>query len=142
MLAFEVLPKLQRQVRSEGLAHAVGEHLEQTREHAARLERVFRTVGVEPSSNLDPVTEKLAEHHDELAGNVPNERLADALHAVAAAATEHPELAAYDALLVLGRGLELGEARDLLERSRGEEAEALERLQGELERLVHELEPA
>jgi ferritin-like metal-binding protein YciE len=135
-----VLPKLQRAVQSEGLAAAVAEHLEQTREHGPRLEEVFRAVEAEPSSNLCAPVESLARHHDELAGSFADDRLADVFHATAAVTTEHHELAAYDTLLALGRAVELpGDARGLLERNRGEEAEALGRLESELERLSGEL---
>jgi ferritin-like metal-binding protein YciE len=135
-----VLPKLQRAVKSEGLAAAVAEHLEQTREHGPRLEDVFRAVGAEPSSNLNPPLEKLAQHHDELAESFADDRLADVFHAAAAAATEHHELASYDALLALAQAIELpGEARSLLERNRKEEDDALRRLGTELERLAGDL---
>jgi ferritin-like metal-binding protein YciE len=116
--------------------HALAEHLEETKEHAARLEGVFRAVGAEPSSNFSPPVEKLAEHHDELASSFTDDRLADVFHAGAAVATEHLELAAYDTLLRLGGMLELGEARELLELNRDEEARALERVESELDRLV------
>jgi ferritin-like metal-binding protein YciE len=135
-----VLPKLHEAVQSEGLAATVAEHLEQTREHGPRLEQVFRAVGAEPSSNLNPPVEKLAQHHDELADSFADDRLADVFHAAAAATTEHHELAAYDALLALARSVELSDdARGLLERNRGEEAEALQRLEGEVERLAGDL---
>jgi ferritin-like metal-binding protein YciE len=134
------LPKLHKAVRSEGLAATVAGHLEQTKEHGPRLEQVFRALGAEPSSNLSPPVEKLAQHHDELAGSFTDDRLADCFHATAAAATEHNELAAYDALLALAESVDLaGDARELLERNRAEEAEALGRLQQELQRLVGEL---
>jgi ferritin-like metal-binding protein YciE len=124
-------------VQSEGLAAAVAEHLEQTKEHGPRLEDVFRAVSAEPSSNLDPAAEKLAQHHDELAGSFADDRLADVFHASAGVATEHHELAAYDALIALSRAVELSEdARGLLERNRSEEEAALHRLEGELERLA------
>jgi ferritin-like metal-binding protein YciE len=132
-----VLPKLQLAVTSEGLAAAVAEHLEQTKEHGPRLEAVFRAVDAEPSSNLSPPAEKLAQHHDELAGSFANDRLADVFHAASAATTEHFELAAYDALLALAPAVELpDEARGLLEQNRAEEAEALQRLESELERMA------
>jgi ferritin-like metal-binding protein YciE len=137
MLAFEVLPKLLLDVQSEGLNAALAAHLEETKEQAARLERLFRAAGAEPSSNLSPPAEKLAEHHDELAQQIPNPRLADVFHAVAAARTEQHELAAYDALLVLAARLDL--PRDELEQSRREEADALARVEGELGRLVAEV---
>jgi ferritin-like metal-binding protein YciE len=135
-----VLPKLQRAVASEGLAAVVAEHLERTREHGPRLEAVFRALGAEPSSNLSPPAEKLAQHHDELAASFADDRLADVFHGASAATTEHFELAAYDALLALAPAVELpDDARELLERNRGEEAAALERLQAELERLAGDL---
>ena len=137
-----MLPKLRQAVKSEGLAATVAEHLEQTKEHGPRLEAVFRALDAEPSSNLSPPVEKLAEHHDKLADNIPEDGLADFFHAAAAATTEHHELAAYDALLELAQSVELSdEARSQLERNRGEEAEALDRLRGELDRLAGELRP-
>lgn len=134
-----MLPKLLQAITNEGLHAAVGEHLEQTREHGPRLEEVFRALGAESSSNLSPPLEKLAQHHDELAGKLPDDRLADVFHAAAAAATEHLELAAYDALLALAAAVELGDARGLLEQNRAEEADALGRIQAELERLAGDL---
>jgi ferritin-like metal-binding protein YciE len=139
-LAFEVLPKLYDDVRSQKLAGVVAEHLEQTKEHAMRVEQVFRAVNAEPSSNLSAPVEKLAEHHDELAKTIVDERLADAFHAAAAVTTEHHELAGYDALLLLARTVDLGAARELLERNRDEDALARAKLEQELERLVRELE--
>lgn len=135
-----MLPKLQGEIESEGLAAVVGEHLEETKEHGPRLEQVFRAVDAEPSANLCPPVEKLAQHHDELAGNMPDGRLADVFHAVAGVTTEHHELAAYDALLTLAPVVGLSDdARKLLERNCGQEAEALKRLEGELERLAGDL---
>jgi ferritin-like metal-binding protein YciE len=128
-------------VKSEGLAGVVAEHLEETRQHAKRLEQVSSAFDAEPSSSLDPVLERLAAHHDEVAPTLPDERLADVFHAASAAATEHHELARYEALLGMAGSLELGaDARSLLERNRDEEARALARLRGELERLAAELQ--
>ncbi len=135
-----MLPKLQGEIESEALASAVAEHLEQTKEHATRLEQVFRAVDAEPSSNLNSPVEKLAQHHDELSESFVDNRLADVFHAAAAAATEHHEIASYDAILTLGQSVGLSaEARELLERNRGEEGEALERLEAELQRLAGDL---
>ena len=139
-LSFEVLPQLHEAVQSEGLAAAVAEHLEQTKEHGPRLEQVFRAVDAEPSSNLSPPAEQLAKHHDELADSFADDGLADFFHAAAAATTEHHEIASYDALLSLGQSVGLSaEARKLLEQNRAEEGEALQRLESELERLAGDL---
>ena len=138
MLAFEVLPRLHRQVRSETLAEAVAHHLEQTKEHAARVEQAFRAVGAETSSSLSPPVEKLAAHHDEVAEQLVEERLRDAFHAAAAAQTEHYEIAAYDALITVAKAMEESHAVELLERNRDEERAALAALERETERLARE----
>jgi ferritin-like metal-binding protein YciE len=138
MLAFEVLPKLQREVRSQPLAEAVAHHLEQTKEHVARVEEVFRAVGAETSSNLCPPVEKLAEHHDELAEQLVEERLRDTFHAAAAAQTEHHEIALYDALITVADAMEERDAVKLLEQNRDEERDALKTLEREAERLAGE----
>jgi ferritin-like metal-binding protein YciE len=124
ILAFEVLPKLQVAAQSQTLSRAFEEHLEQTRGHAARLEEVFVLAGAESTSNLDPAAKRLFEHHDEMAEKIVEPILRDVFHAAAAAKTEHYELAAYDALIELGRTL--GVPIDLLELNRNEEAKALE----------------
>ncbi len=135
-----MLARLERAARSEGLVAAVSEHREQTGEHGLRLEEVFRALRAEPSSNLDPPLEKLARHHDELAEKISDDRLADVFRATAATTIVHHELGAYGALLALAEAVELPvDARRLLERSRAEEAETLERLQGELGRLTSDL---
>ena len=135
-----MLPKLQSEIESEGLASAVAEHLEQTKEHATRVEQVFRALDAEPTSNLSPPVEKLAQHHEELSESFADDRLADVFHAAAAATTEHHEIASYNALLTLGQSVGLSDdARELLERNRAEEGEALARLEAELERLAGEL---
>jgi ferritin-like metal-binding protein YciE len=132
-----VLPKLERQATSEWLVDVVRAHLAETEEHVSRLEQVFRAVGAEPSSNLAAPVQKLAEHHDELAGSIMSERLADAYHAIAAATTEHYELAAYDGLLALAQTLELdGDALALLAQNRDEDANALVALHGSLQKLL------
>ena len=140
MLAFEVLPNLRKQASSQGLVRAIEEHLEQTKEHARRLEPVFRAVGAEPSSNHSPPAQKLAEHHDELADSIPNDTLADCFHATTAIATEHFELACYDAVLALADAVGLDkDARKALEQNRREEEQALKTVGSELRRLVGEL---
>jgi ferritin-like metal-binding protein YciE len=136
MLAFEILPKLQKAVKGETLHAIVGEHLEETKEHVTRLEQVFRAVGAEPTSNLYSPVQQLAQHHDEIGGSIPDDRLADVYHAAAGSTTERIELSGYDALLALAPALDLDrDARGLLEQTRKEEKQALDKLQKELERL-------
>jgi len=134
-----VLPKLAEQAQSESLAGAFAAHLEQTRGHAANVERVFELLGAETSSSLDEAAEKLAEHHDATAGSIVDPRLRDVFHAAAAARTEHYELASYDALIGLGRALDVPEAVELLGRNRADEADALAQVEAIGARIAGEL---
>jgi ferritin-like metal-binding protein YciE len=135
LLDFEVLPDLLGQVRDAELAKALAEHREQTRGHAERVERAFRLVGAEPSSARSAPFVGSKEQHEEVAGGIKDERLADLFHAMAAVHTEHYEIAAYRALIALARALEQREAVELLEANLAEEEAALERAEAAVARL-------
>jgi ferritin-like metal-binding protein YciE len=129
MLAFEILPELHKQVKSESLAALVEEHLGQTHQHVARVESAFRTLGAEPASGRSAPLAGAKDQHEEVAAQITDPRLADLFHAGAAMQTEHLELAGYRLLLELAEALERDEVARLLEENSKEEKEALERLQ-------------
>jgi len=139
MLAFQVLPSLVEAVEDERLAEALRQHLRETRAQSLRAEQAFRALGLEPSSNRSGPLEALAKEHDELAEKVVPPRLRDAFHAAAAAATEHVELALYDAAIELAKALGApDEATGALEESRDEEERALKLVETERRRLAGE----
>jgi ferritin-like metal-binding protein YciE len=113
MLAFEAMPKLIDDVRNDELRAALGEHLEQTKYHAARVEQAIRDAGAEPISARSAALAGLLEQHD--AQELPDPGLRDLHHATGAIRVEHLELGLYDAL-------------GLLEENRREEEDALRRL--------------
>jgi ferritin-like metal-binding protein YciE len=133
MLAFEILPQVLREVETELLARPLGEHLEQTRAHAARVEELFAAAGAEVSSARSHALEGLRREHDETVGELAEPHLKDVFLAAAAAKTEHLEIALYSALIPLAR--RLGIDPDPLQRNLAEEGEALQ----ELERAAMEL---
>ena len=135
MLAFEVLPGLQRQVQSESLAGALEEHLAQTHEHVARVEAAFLALGVEAASARSAPAAALADEHEEVTAKIAEPRLADVFHAGAAMHGEHLELAAYGVLLELARALGRDDVEAGLERNRADEQAALEGLAALLESL-------
>ncbi len=133
-----MLPKLHKEVKSQSLAQALAEHLQQTREHVARVEQAFRALEAEPSSGRNEAMAGLASQHDDNAGNVVEPHLKDLFHAEAAIHTEHLELAGYEAAVTLARTMDASEAADLLEQNRADEEQALRLLRGEAERLAQE----
>jgi ferritin-like metal-binding protein YciE len=132
-----VLPQLQREADSEWLAEPFAAHLEQTRAHAGRVERVFLAAGVEPVAAASAALEGLQREHDELAPRVVEPRLKDIFLAGAAAKAEHLEIALYSALLLLARQLDVERAP--LERNLSEEHQALKQVERAAARLREKL---
>ena len=128
-LAFEVLPELHKQVKSESLAELVEQHLGQTQQHVARVESAFRALGAEPASGRSAPLAGAKDQHDEVASKITDVQLADFFHAAAAMQTEHLEIAGYRALLELADALDRDEVAHLLEKNCKDEEATLERLQ-------------
>src|SRR5579871_658250 len=96
-LADEVLPRLRRDAHSTDLRYAFERHLAETEAHVDTVRDLLGAhAGPEPSPAFDAVVAE----HDRLLERVPagDAVAADLVHAMAAAATEHLELAAYDLL--------------------------------------------
>ena len=139
MLAFEVLPALSRQVQTASLKRGVQEHLEQTKRHVARVEQAFRTLRLDPSSNLSGALEGMKRQHDEVTEKLANDRLADLFHASSAARTEHFEIASYTSLIALAEAMGADEVADLLEQNKREEERTLKELEKIARRLAKEV---
>ena len=136
MLAFDVLPTLVDEVKSETLRALVEHHLVETREHTTRVEEAFAAIGAEASSNRDAGFDALRKQHDEQASNAVGDDLADLMHAGAAVRAEHLELALYDGLLNLVATLDLDGVEKLLKANRSDEERALKGLEKEAENLA------
>jgi ferritin-like metal-binding protein YciE len=139
MLAFEVLPQLQQQVKSESLAALLQEHLAETHEHVARLEVAIRELGAEPASARSAPAAAAKQQHEQVASQIADPRLADLFHAGSAIQTEHLELAGYELLLELLRALGRGDVAERVEANRAEDARALEQLRKVAARVRDEL---
>jgi ferritin-like metal-binding protein YciE len=132
-LAGQVLDELARQVSDDELKAVVERHRDETKQHADRIETVFRRLEVAPTSNLSRSFESAVAAHAELAQSVVETRLADLFHAQAALHTEHWEVAAYRTVLALLPE----ELRDLLRPSLEEEGKAEADLLQAIDRLAH-----
>ncbi len=137
-LAGAVLPELIEQVKHQALAEALREHLEQTRQHAGRLEQAFELLAAEPASSRSAAFEGLVADHDETGSQVKERALADVFHAAGAGRTEHLEIAAYTSLRALTTAQGLDEVTALLEANLDDERKALSRLEKLLPELSRE----
>jgi ferritin-like metal-binding protein YciE len=124
----DALPQVAGAAGSSELREAFEHHLGETRNHVARLERIFDT-GAAP---------RVEEHCDGMAGLIKegervvqaggNPDARDAALIAAAQRIEHYEIAAYGTARTLADQLDLGGARDLLDETLNEEGKADKKL--------------
>jgi ferritin-like metal-binding protein YciE len=125
----KALPKMKKAASSEELANAIGEHLEATKEHVARLEQVFELLGKKAQGKKCEAMAGLVEEgqsviEDTEAGTATR----DVGLILAAQKVEHYEIATYGGLATLAKVLGLDEIKDLLGQTLDEEKEADELL--------------
>jgi len=123
-LANEVLPKLIDEVQDEELRTGLEGHLEETRGHVKNVESVFEQLGETPKAEPCIGFEGLKKEHDQLLQKAAPE-LVDAVDLGATARTENYEIAAYEGLRRMAKGLGEDRAVDLLDKNLAEEKEAL-----------------
>lgn len=123
-LVDEVLPRLIDEVQDEELRTGLESHLEDTRGHVQNVEKVFAELGETPKAETCIGFEGLKKEHDQLVRQATPE-LIDSVDLGAAARTESYEIAAYEGLRRMAKGLGEDRAVDLLDRNLAEEKEAL-----------------
>ena len=136
-LADETLPKLIDEVRDEELAAGLKNHLQETRKHVKNLEQVFELLGEEPHEEECIGFEGLKKEHDELTSQTSTS-LIDLVNVGAAARTENYEIAAYEGLRRMAKGLEEDKAVALLDENLKQEKEALRKVEKIATRLSKE----
>ena len=67
----KALPKMAKASTSEDLRAGFEEHLEQTREHVARLEKIFKALGESPKGKKCKSMEGLIKEGAEMIGEAP-----------------------------------------------------------------------
>lgn len=123
-LADETLPQLIEEVRDDELRQALEAHLKETRGHVSNVEKVFKVFGETPTVEPCIGFEGLKKEHAKLVSESSSE-LIDMIDLGAAARTENYEIAAYEALRRMAKGLGEDEAVELLDANLAEEKEAL-----------------
>jgi ferritin-like metal-binding protein YciE len=136
-LADETLPKLIEEVNDEEFTAGLEQHLKETRKHVANVEQVFELFGEEPHEEECIGFEGLKKEHEELSEqSAPS--LIDLVDAGAAARTENYEIAAYEGLRRMAKGLGEDEAVTLLDENLKQEKEALREVEKIATRLSKE----
>ena len=118
------LPEMIENATSRELRSALEEHLEQTRTHVTRLQRVFSSIGMEPDTKTNEIFEKMASAVKDSKSNIDASPLRDAALIVNGNLVEHYEIATYGSLASFARSLGLQDAVTLLQETLNEEKKA------------------
>jgi ferritin-like metal-binding protein YciE len=127
-LANDVLPALIDEVEDEELKMGLKRHHTQTRKHVTNVETAFKKMGERPEAEKCLGFEGLKKEHDELTAEAATS-LTDAIDTAAAARTEHYEIAAYQGLIAMARGLGEKTVVPLLQENLTQERDALKSLE-------------
>jgi len=120
----EALPRMAEAAESSDLSFAFEEHLEQTHQHVARLERVFDRLGEDHERKTCKGMVGLINEGSELMEMDGEPGVRDAALIAAAQKIEHYELATYGCLRTWARLLDDDEAKRLLQETLDEEGAA------------------
>jgi ferritin-like metal-binding protein YciE len=124
----KALPKMARTASSEELRQGFEEHLEQTRGHVERLEKIFESLEENPKGKKCMGMEGLVKEGSEVMSEDFDGALMDAALIGAAQRVEHYEIAAYGTVSEFAKLLGENEHVTLLEETLREEKETDEKL--------------
>jgi ferritin-like metal-binding protein YciE len=124
----KALPDMIDKTTDEELRSGFEEHLEQTRQHVARLEQVFSLHGIGAGGVDCPAIDGIIEEAEEISGDVEDPEVLDAALIAAAQAVEHYEITRYGSLIAWARQLGRDDEALVLEETLAEEKEADKKL--------------
>ena len=134
----KALPKMAKAASNEELRSAFEEHLEQTRGHLERLEKVFENYGEKAKGKTCDGMKGLIEEGKQMMDEYATEAVKDAAIISAAQRVEHYEIAAYGTLRTWAKQLGDDDSAELLEETLNEEKEADEKLNEIAETVINQ----
>lgn len=124
----KALPKMIKAADSKDLGRALSAHLEETKEHVTRLEKVFESLGEKAKAEKCPAIEGIIKEADELMKEIKDPDTRDAAMIAAAQAVEHYEITRYGTLVSWGKLLGKKDSVALLSETLKEEYAADDKL--------------
>ena len=118
------LPMMIESSTSPQLRSAFEQHLEETRNHVARLERVFSTIGAKADTEGNDIFDEISSSAKDMAGHIKTSHLRDAALIVGGNKVEHFEMALYGSLVAFAQQLGFNDAASLLQQTLNEEKAA------------------
>jgi ferritin-like metal-binding protein YciE len=124
----DALPKMAEAASSNQLKSAFSDHLEETRQHVSRLERIFQQIGEKSSGETCEAMKGLIKEGEILVKAQGEPDVRDAGLIGAAQRVEHYEIAGYGTARSLARRLGESQIAETLQQTLNEEAEADKKL--------------
>lgn len=118
------LPAMIEKASSPELRTALEHHLTETKNQAARLQRVFTSVGIEPDTKSNDIVDKMMSAAKDSVSNIEDPSIRDAALIMNGNIVEHYEIALYGSLVAFARSLGLQNAVGPLEETLNEEKKA------------------
>ena len=122
------LPEMSKKASAKELKAAFDEHLELTKEHVERLDRVAKELDIEMNGEPCKAMEGLIEEGKRIMSEGGSDEAMDAALIAAAQKIEHYEIAGYGTLATYAEELGHDEALKLLKRTQDEEEKTDEKL--------------
>ncbi len=119
----DALPKMAGAASSQRLKDAFLNHLDQTKVHAQRLERIFGQIGCEPKRETCLAMKGLVSEGAEMISASGEPSVKDAALIAAAQRVEHYEMAGYGSVRTFAQQLGLTDAARALQQTLDEEGE-------------------
>jgi ferritin-like metal-binding protein YciE len=118
------LPNMIENASSSQLRTALEHHLQETRTHVSRLERVFSSIGMEADTKSNDIFDEMANAAKDSISNIEDTQLRDVALIANGNFVEHYEIAAYGTLASFARNLGLQDAASALQETLNEEKKA------------------
>ncbi|HLK30070.1 MAG TPA: ferritin-like domain-containing protein [Puia sp.] len=121
----KTIPKMQKAASSEQLKHAFSEHLETTKEHVVRLEKVFEILGEKTEAKKCDAMEGITKEGESIIEDTEKGTATrDVGLILAGQKVEHYEISTYGGLAQLARTLGHRDVADILESTLKDEKKA------------------
>ena len=124
-LAKKGIPNMIKASSTTELQNALQQHLQETRTHVTRLERVFSLCGIQAKTEDNDIIDEMSDGIDNMVSSTEDgSPLRDAALIVGGNMVEHYEMAAYGSLVAFAQQLGLSEVANVLQQTLQEEKAA------------------
>lgn len=117
----KALPSMIEKAGNEELRRGFEKHLQETRGHIERLERVFQMHGTEAKGTTCPAIDGIIKETEEISGDVADREVLDAALVAAGQAVEHYEITRYGTLIAWAKELGRNDCAEILAQTLEEE---------------------